>query len=40
VIIGRKIPVGTGARNLQVEEEDAADGETLDGITADVDLQS
>ncbi|MBC7764518.1 DNA-directed RNA polymerase subunit beta', partial [Microbacteriaceae bacterium] len=40
VIIGRKIPVGTGARNLLVEEDETADGETLDGITADVDLQS
>ena len=40
VIIGRKIPVGTGARNLLVEEDETANGETLDGITADVDLQS
>jgi DNA-directed RNA polymerase subunit beta' len=40
VIIGRKIPVGTGARDLQVEDDELADGETLDGITADVNLEA
>ena len=42
VIIGRKIPVGTGAHPLDTDDESEVDvdGTTIDEITADVDLES